>query len=148
MIRRILVYRNKEDREILKQTSEEVTEINNDIKNLIQDMKDTLHSVHNGKGISAIQIGEPKQICICSWGGEEYVLINPKITRTRGEEKYIEGCLSVPSVYKEITRYQKVWCTYTDENGNIKELAEGGRMSDIIQHEIDHFSGSCKVYTE
>ena len=148
MIKRILVYNNEEDRKILKQKSEKVEEINDDIKNLIQDMKDTLHAINNGKGISAIQIGVPKQICICSWGGDEYILINPEITRVRGEESYLEGCLSVPGIYKEVTRYQKVWCSYTDENGEQQELAQGGRMSDIIQHELDHFNGECKIYSE
>ena len=148
MIKRILVYNNEEDRKVLKQKSEKVEEINDDIKNLIQDMKDTLHSIDNGKGISAIQIGVPKQICICSWGGDELVLINPEITRTRGEDTYLEGCLSVPGIYREVIRYQKVWCTYTDENGEQQEVAQGGRMSDIIQHELDHFNGECKVYNE
>ena len=148
MIKRILVYNNEEDRKVLKQKSEKVEEINDDIKNLIQDMKDTLHAINNGKGISAIQIGVPKQICICSWGGDELVLINPEITRVRGEDTYLEGCLSVPGIYKEVTRYQKVWCAYTDENGEQQEVAQGGRMSDIIQHELDHFNGECKIYTE
>ena len=75
-------------------------------------------------------------------------MINPVITRSRGSQKFLEGCLSVPGKYVEVERAQKVWCTYTDENGDIKEIAEGGRMSNIIQHELDHFQGICKVYNE
>lgn len=147
MVKRILNYRNEEDKEILSQKSENVNDVN-EIKELIQDLKDTLHAIPDAKGLSAIQIGVNKKVCICSWGGDEVLLINPVITRSRGEQEYLEGCLSVPGVYKKITRFQKVWCSYLDENGEQQEIAQGGRMSDIIQHELDHFEGECKLYNE
>ena len=147
MIKRILNYRNEEDKEILSQKSETVENID-EVKDLIQDLKDTLHAIPDAKGLSAIQLGINKRICICSWGGDEVLLINPVITRSRGEQEYLEGCLSVPGVYKKVTRFQKVWCSYLDENGNQQEIAKGGRISDIIQHELDHFDGECKLYNE
>ena len=147
MIKRILNYRNEEDKEILSQKSETVENID-EIKDLIQDLKDTLHAIPDAKGLSAIQLGINKRICICSWGGDEVLLINPVITHSRGEQEYLEGCLSVPGVYKKVKRFQKVWCSYLDENGNQQEIAQGGRMSDIIQHELDHFEGECKLYNE
>ena len=147
MIKRILNYRNEEDKEILSQKSETVENID-EVKDLIQDLKDTLHAIPDAKGLSAIQLGINKRICICSWGGDEVLLINPVITRSRGEQEYLEGCLSVPGVYKKVTRFQKVWCSYLDENGEQQEIAQGGRMSDIIQHELDHFEGECKLYEE
>lgn len=147
MIKRILNYRNEEDKEILSQKSETVENID-EVKDLIQDLKDTLHAIPDAKGLSAIQLGINKRICICSWGGDEILLINPVITRSRGEQEYLEGCLSVPGVYKKVTRFQKVWCSYLDENGEQQEIAQGGRMSDIIQHELDHFEGECKLYNE
>lgn len=147
MVKRILNYRNEEDKEILSQKSENVNDVN-EIKELIQDLKDTLHAIPDAKGLSAIQIGVNKKVCICSWGGDEVLLINPVITRSRGEQEYLEGCLSVPGIYKKVTRFQKVWCSYLDENGEQQEIAQGGRMSDIIQHELDHFEGECKLYEE
>lgn len=147
MIKRILNYRNEEDKEILSQKSETIENID-EVKDLIQDLKDTLHAIPDAKGLSAIQLGINKRICICSWGGDEVLLINPVITRSRGEQEYLEGCLSVPGVYKKVTRFQKVWCSYLDENGEQQEIAQGGRMSDIIQHELDHFEGECKLYNE
>lgn len=147
MIKRILNYRNEEDKEILSQKSETVENID-EVKDLIQDLKDTLHAIPDAKGLSAIQLGINKRICICSWGGDEVLLINPVITRSRGEQEYLEGCLSVPGIYKKVTRFQKVWCSYLDENGEQQEIAQGGRMSDIIQHELDHFEGECKLYNE
>ena len=147
MIKRILNYKNEEDKEILSQKSETVENIN-EVKDLVQDLKDTLHSIPDAKGLSAIQLGINKRVCICSWGGNEVLFINPVITRSRGEQEYLEGCLSVPGVYKKVTRFQKVWCSYLDENGEQQEIAQGGRMSDIIQHELDHFEGECKLYNE
>ncbi len=147
MIKRILNYKNEKDKEILSQKSETVENID-EVKDLIQDLKDTLHAIPDAKGLSAIQLGINKRICICSWGGDEVLLINPVITRSRGEQEYLEGCLSVPGVYKKVTRFQKVWCSYLDENGEQQEIAQGGRMSDIIQHELDHFEGECKLYNE
>ena len=145
MIKKILTY--PEDKETLSLKSMKVNDINSEeTKVVIQDLKDTLNSTNGGKGMSAIQIGYSLQICICSWGGDNIVMINPKIVRTRGEQKFFEGCLSVPGVYVDVTRAQKVWCEYTDEDGNIKEIAQGGRMSNIIQHELDHFDGVCKVH--
>ena len=147
MIKRILNYNNEEDKEILSQKSETVENIE-EIKDLIQDLKDTLHAIPDARGLSAIQLGINKKVCICLWGGDEVLLINPVITRSRGEQEYLEGCLSVPGVYKKVTRFQKVWCSYLDENGQQQEIAQGGRMSDIIQHELDHFEGECKLYNE
>ena len=147
MVKRILNYKNEEDKKILSQKSETVENIN-EVKDLIQDLKDTFHAIPDAKGLSAIQLGINKRICICSWGGDEVLLINPVITRSRGEQEYLEGCLSVPGVYKKVTRFQKVWCSYLDENGEQQEIAQGGRMSDIIQHELDHFEGECKLYNE
>ena len=147
MIKRILNYRNEEDKEILSQKSETVENID-EVKDLFQDLKDTLHAITDAKGLYAIQLGINKRICICSWGGDEILLITPVITRSRGEQEYLEGCLSVPGIYKKVKRFQKVWCSYLDENGEQQEIAQGGRMSDIIQHELDHFEGECKLYNE
>ena len=145
MIKKILTY--PEDKEILTTKSIKVENIE-EVRELIKDLKDTLHATDLGKGISAIQIGIPKQVCICSWGGKEIVMINPIITRTRGRQDFSEGCLSVPGKFKIVPRFQKVWCTFIDENGEIKEIADGGRMSNIIQHELDHFKGDCPLFEE
>lgn len=149
MIQPILNYNNEKDKEILSTKSCKVEDIHcEETKQTIQNLKDTLMATTDGKGLSAIQIGVPIQICICSWANKTIVMINPTITRSRGSQKYLEGCLSVPGKYKEIERAQKVWCTYIDENGDTKEIADGGRMSNIIQHELDHFNGICQVYNK
>lgn len=142
MIRPIFKY--PQDKEILNKESYEVTEFTEEIKQTIKDLKDTVVS-SNGAGISAIQIGKPYQICVINWDGL-HVLINPKITRSRGEHTLKEGCLSVPGLYIETTRAQKVWVSALNENGEEIEYAEGGNGSYIVQHEIDHFKGHCTLF--
>lgn len=145
MVKEILIY--PENKEILTQKSEEVGDINEEIKNIIEDLNDTLNN-STGCGISAIQIGIPKRICIIKYNNENIVMINPKITNARGEVYFREGCLSAPGFYTNVKRAQKVWCSYLDENGREKEIAQGGLCSVIIQHELDHFDGWCEVFNE
>ena len=143
MIKKILRY--PEDVEILSQKSEEVNW--EDEKELVQDLKDTLDAKPAGAGISAIQIGVPKRICIIRYAGKELVMFNPVITwRRNNTQLFREGCLSSPLGFVEVPRAQKVICEYTDENGEKQTIGEGGWMSAIIQHELDHFEGICQPY--
>lgn len=148
MKRKILTYPN--DIEILSLKSQEVTDLKDGaFKQLIQDLKDTLQEDPTGVGLSAIQIGIPLRVCIINYG-KEIIMINPIITWRRsgssGIKKFREGCLSAPGKYIEVERSQKVTCQYINENGEKEEISEGGWMSAIIQHELDHFEGICKVY--
>ena len=147
MIKKILIY--PQDKDILLQKSEEVKNIE-EVKELIQDMKDTLNSEESGAGISAVQIGVLKRVCVIKYDNKEYVLINPVITWKRsganGIKPFKEGCLSAPGVYTIVNRPQKVICNYLDENWEEQELNQGGWLSAIIQHELDHLDGFCEVF--
>ena len=143
MIRKILTY--PENKDILTSVSLEATA--EESKQLIQDLKDTLHNTEHGVGISAVQIGELKRVCVIHYNGEDIALINPVITRKRGEIDSQEGCLSVPNKYGTFKRAQKVWCTYMNEDGNFKEIEGGGLLSRIIQHECEHMDGWCEVFS-
>lgn len=146
MIREILTYPN--DKEVLTLKSEEIKDFNcEETKLLIEDLKDTLNN-STGVGISAIQIGVPKRVCIIKHNGKETVIINPTITKTRGEILSNEGCLSAPNTYTKTTRFQKIWFDYYNENGERKTADEGGLFSIIAQHEFDHFDGGCVVFNE
>lgn len=149
MIKKILTY--PQDREILTLHSELVSDITcEETQTIIQDLKDTLAEDKSGVGISAIQIGVPKRICVIRYGGKPFAMINPEITWRRsgpsGIKKFKEGCLSAPGVFTYVERPQKVVCKYYDEKGDVQEIAEGGWMSAIIQHELDHFDGWCEVF--
>ena len=96
--------------EVLNKTCKEVTEMTPRTKMLIEDMLDTMYEA-NGVGLAAPQVGILKRIVVIDVTGDEpYVLINPKILETEGEQTGPEGCLSVPGKSGQVTRpnYVKV----------------------------------------
>ena len=68
-------------------------------------------------------------------------IINPVVTSQKGESIYQEGCLSVPSFYEDISRYETISVNYQDREGNTKTLEADGLLSIAIQHEMDHLIG-------
>lgn len=144
MIREVLTYPNDER---LTQKSEDVEEITEEIKVLIQDLKDTLNQTETGCGISAVQIGIMKKVCIIKPDANtEFAMINPKITKREGVCLFREGCLSAPNKEKTVQRAKKVSVEYIDENGEKKRITRGGLAAIVIQHEMDHFDGWCPVF--
>ena len=150
-VQRILSYYDEEDRKILKSKSEPVNDILcEETQNTIQDLKDTLlnENAMTGGGVvalSAVQIGVLKQICVIKYDIYFLTIINPVVTKTRGELIYRESCASCPDTYITTHRYQKVWADYYDEKNQLKHADQGGLFSVILQHEMDHFEGKCLV---
>lgn len=145
MIKEILVY--PEDKEILTSKSEEVIEINNEINDLIQDLTDTLNNTETGCGISAVQIGVLKKVCIIKPDSKTcFAMINPKIIKTQGVCLFKEGCLSAPKKQKTVQRAKKITVEYYDAKGDKHTITRGGLTAIIIQHELDHFEGWCEVF--
>ncbi len=103
----------------------------------------------NGIGLAAIQVGHPLQVLILNIPDEDgeqpkenlLEVINPVITNKKGDTTYQEGCLSVPSFYEDIKRFETVSINYQDRNGNTKNLDTDGLLSIAIQHEVDHLNG-------
>jgi peptide deformylase len=103
----------------------------------------------NGIGLAAIQVAYAKQILILNIPDEDgeqpkenlIEMINPLLVHKEGETIYQEGCLSVPSFYEDVTRYENVTVNYQDRDGNTKTLEATGLLSIAIQHEMDHLVG-------
>lgn len=145
-VQRILSYYDEKNRETLKLKSEPVYDIlSEETQNTIQDLKDTIVQNPGTVGLSAIQIGVPKQICVIKYDIYFLTIINPVVTRTRGDIVYREGCASCPDTFIQTHRFQKIWADYYDEHGNLKRADQGGLFSVIMQHEMDHFNGVCLV---
>lgn len=146
MIKEILVY--PKDKEILTSKSEEVENIE-DVKELIQDLKDTLDNTERGCGISAIQIGVSKRVCIIKpEPNKSFAMINPVIIDKKGTCLFNEGCLSAPETEKVVQRANRVTVEFINENGERQRITRGGLTAIIIQHELDHFDGWCHVFEE
>jgi len=131
---------------ILKQVSKPVAEVTDETRALMDDMLETMYDAP-GIGLAAIQIGEPLNVIVMDLAkdGEEKqpkYFVNPEILESVEETKpYNEGCLSIPDVYEDIDRPERVQITYLDYNGErVTEWAEG-LYAVCIQHEMDHLKG-------
>ena len=145
-IRRILTVDNKADLAILKQVSKPVKGVDDALRALMDDMLETMYDAP-GIGLAAVQIGEPKRVIVMDLAreGEEpapQYFINPEIT-WRSDELFLyeEGCLSVPEIFDEVERPNRVKLTYLNYAGETVEEEAEGLYAVCIQHEFDHLEG-------
>ena len=140
-LRRILHYPEP----LLKQKSLPVTEFNAELKQLAEDMVETMYDAP-GVGLAAPQVGELKRLIIldCSAKDEPadlIVAVNPEVITGDGESLEEEGCLSVPGFWASVKRYAEVTMRYQDVEGQTHERKADGLLAIGIQHEIDHLEG-------
>lgn len=130
--------------DILRKQSKPVTKMTLRTKILINDMLDTMYE-KDGVGLAAPQVGILKQIVVVDIGDGPYVLINPEIVESSGEQTGDEGCLSVPGKVGTVTRpnYVKVRCL----NEEMEEVEYEGEelLARAFCHEIDHLKGVIYV---
>ena len=133
--------------EILKKKSKDVLELNERLKTLIVDMKDTMKA-KGGCGLAACQVGVLRKI-ILIWPDEKeeiITLINPEIISKSNEVNIdTEGCLSVDGMMGQVERPNEIKVVALDENMNKIEFDAKGIKARIICHEIDHLNGVLYV---
>lgn len=130
--------------EVLRSTSKEVKEMTTRIKELIDDMFDTMYEAE-GVGLAAPQVGIRKRIVVIDCGDQPLVLINPEILETSGEQTGYEGCLSVPGKTGIVTRPSYAKVKALDENME-EYIVEGeDLLARCLCHEIDHLNGIMYV---
>lgn len=125
---------------ILRKKSKEITDINERIKTLLEDMIDTMKE-EEGVGLAAPQVGILRRAVVIDIGDGPIRLINPKIIEADGEVVDVEGCLSVPGRSGTVKRPEWVKVKYLDIHGEEKTIEESGLMARVICHEIDHLEG-------
>lgn len=131
--------------EILRKKCKPVKEITPRITDLIKDMFETMYEA-NGVGLAAPQVGILKQIVVIDVeDGNQYVLINPEIIETDGEQTGPEGCLSVPGKSGTVTRPNHVKVRAFDADMQPFELVGEELLARAICHECDHLSGELFV---
>lgn len=130
---------------ILNKTCKAVTEVTPRIRELIEDMLDTMYEA-NGVGLAAPQVGILKRIVVVDVTGEDpYILINPKILETSGEQTGQEGCLSVPGKCGDVTRPNYVKIEAYDVNMKPFQVEGEELLARAICHELDHLEGHLYV---
>ncbi|MBR6033865.1 MAG: peptide deformylase [Clostridia bacterium] len=136
----------EEGDEILRKKSREVEKVDEKIKELINDMFETMVK-YNGVGLSAVQVGVLKKVIVIDTGepGERLVLINPKIIKEKGEQTVEEGCLSFPNKFGKIVRPNEVTVVALDENGKEFKTKAKELLAQAICHEVDHLNGELFI---
>jgi len=130
---------------VLREKAKPIAKINDSTIRLLDNLRDTLHEVDRGVGLSAPQIGIAKRAFIVDYTMEEehffYEMINPEILRFEGREEGWEGCLSVPVLEGLVPRAMRLTVVYMDREGRQCELVAEGFLAKVIQHETDHLNG-------
>ena len=111
---------------------------------LLDDMTDTMRHAP-GVGLAAPQVGEALQACVVEVRDQLYELVNPRIVRASGEDRDLEGCLSLPGYYAYVTRKDKVWVVAQNRHGKKIKVAGSGFLGRALQHELDHLEGKLFI---
>ena len=131
--------------EVLTKVCRPVTEFNDRLHTLLDDMTETLLD-SGGVGLASPQVGILRRVCVVQNEDDEIIeLINPEIIETEGEETALEGCLSVPGKYGEVTRPYYVRVRAQDRNGEWFEAEDEGLTARCFCHEIEHLDGHLFV---
>jgi peptide deformylase len=129
------------DDEILRKKCKEVLIVDDKIRQLLDDMMDTLHQTENGAALAANQVGILKRLVVIDYCDYYYKLVNPKIVGYSGVQECIEGCLSFPNHFVKTIRPQKVTVQAINENGEEILITGEGEMAKCFCHEIEHLNG-------
>ncbi len=156
MIREIVQYGHP----ILRQRCRPVTEVNDDVMQLVADMLDTMVDA-NGVGLAAPQVAEdvrlavidvshdPECVSFLKVNGEDaclesimpLVFINPELVYSQEKEMGTEGCLSIRGIRTEVRRPSAVKATLPQLDGSVLVVETDGLLARALQHEIDHLNG-------
>lgn len=126
---------------VLRQRSDEVASVDDEVRTLVRDLSDTMTAAE-GIGLAANQVGLAQRVAVVQVGDHpELVLINPEILETDGEEKDEEGCLSIPDMFGDIDRAQRIVVETTNLDGERERHELIDLFARAVLHEIDHLNG-------
>ena len=127
--------------ETLRKTCRPVTEINDRVRMLLQDLADTLNAEDNTAGLAAPQIGILRRLIVVKGPDGLIKLVNPCIVEARGEQEVEEGCLSLPGRWGKLLRPESVTVQALGENGDEVTIEARDDFAKLLCHEIDHLDG-------
>ena len=128
--------------EILRKKSREVDVVDDKIRELLDDMLETMHK-YNGVGLAAPQVGILKRVVVIDLYDDNgpLKLVNPKIVKQKGKQEVEEGCLSFPNQYSKMIRPEEIVAEALNEKGEKIKIKAKGLLAQAICHEIDHLDG-------
>lgn len=135
--------------DILRKKTEPVERVDESLEQLIRDMFETMYQ-EEGIGLAANQVGVDKSIATIDISHTDenippFVLINPEIIESEGENAMEEGCLSIPGIHEEVKRPDRIVVRYMTRDNEVIEREATGMLARVIQHETDHLNGTFFV---
>ncbi|MDT8319801.1 MAG: peptide deformylase [Xanthomonadales bacterium] len=131
----------------LRTVAKPVDRFDGDLSQLIDDMLETMYAA-DGIGLAATQVNIHRRVLVLDVSPAQdgpRVYVNPEIRSAEGSETCEEGCLSVPGVYAEVSRAEKIRVFALDRDGKAFEETLEGMHAVCLQHEIDHLDGKVFV---
>ena len=125
---------------VLRQRGNEVAGVDDEVRRLVDDLFETMEASH-GVGLAANQVGVARRVAVVDADGERFAMINPVIVEAEGRTTAEEGCLSIPEIFGDVTRPERVVLEALDRDGKPFRLAAEGLVARAIQHELDHLDG-------
>ena len=131
----------------LRTVARPVKEVDTRLRQLIDDMFETMYDAP-GIGLAATQVDVHERLLVLDVSEDKttpLVFINPEILESEGSQVYQEGCLSVPGIYADVKRAEKIRVRALDRDGQAFEIEADGLLAVCIQHEMDHLAGKVFV---
>ena len=131
----------------LRTVARPVREVDSRIRQLIDDMFETMYEAP-GIGLAATQVDVHERLLVLDVSEDKsypMVFINPEIVESEGSQVYQEGCLSVPGIYADVKRAERIVVKALDRDGQSFEVSADGLLAVCIQHEMDHLAGKVFV---
>jgi peptide deformylase len=125
---------------VLRQRSAEVGVVDDDVRRLIDDMFETMDAAR-GVGLAANQVGVTRRVAVIDAEGQRFVMVNPLIRSAEGRSVAEEGRLSIPDIYGDVTRPERIVLEALDREGQPFQLEAEGLVARAVQHELDHLDG-------
>jgi peptide deformylase len=131
----------------LRTIAKPVAQVDEALRGLIDDMFETMYEAP-GIGLAATQVDVHQCLLVLDISEDKsqpLVFINPEILASEGSQTYQEGCLSVPGIFADVKRADKITIKALDRNGKSFQLDADGLLAVCIQHEMDHLAGKVFV---
>ena len=125
---------------VLRQHSAEVRAVDDAVRRLVEDMFETMDAAR-GVGLAANQVGVARRVAVIDADGDRFAMIDPVILETEGRSTAEEGCLSIPEIFGDVSRPERVVIEALDQEGQRYRREATGLKARAIQHEIDHLDG-------
>lgn len=131
----------------LRTVAKPVAQVDDAVRRLVDDMFETMYDAP-GIGLAATQVDVHLRLLVLDVSEDKnrpMVFINPEIIESEGSQVYQEGCLSVPGIYADVKRADRVRVRALDREGKAFEVDAGGLLAVCVQHEMDHLAGKVFV---